>query len=207
LAVAFTQPKFSWGPGVEMRYNSTHTLILSAAMDAFLRQKEGPNAHLWDMVFNEVYKPIGILHAPMKHTIESDGSRGIPLMFIGLYPTADDVAKIAQLFHNGGAFNGEQLLSANLTAAAMYRTADQGLRGSVGYDNRYGLSRYLMSFWSVPWSDGAACTVRVPNMDGLGGQTVVLLPNGVTVYRFTHSNDYNREPLVQVGAAAGGMCH
>jgi hypothetical protein len=207
LAAAFAEGRFSWGPGAEMRYNSIHTFVLSAAMDAFLKQKEGPNAYLWDIVFNEVYKPIGIRHAPMMHTIESDGSRGIPLMFIGLLPTADDVAKIAQLFHNGGAFDGQQLLSANLTTAAMYRTADQGLRGAANWDNQYGMSRYLMSFWSIPWSDGAGCNVRVPYMSGLGGNAVVLLPNGITVYRFTHSNDYDANALVQAGAAAGGMCH
>jgi hypothetical protein len=206
LNVAFTEPAYSWGPGVEMRYNSIHTFILSAAMDAFLKQKEGPDAHLWDMVFNEVYKPIGIMHAPMKHTIEPDGSRGIPQMFIGLYPTADDVAKLAQLFHDGGMFNGQQLLSANLTAIAMYRTANQGMRAYAGYDNQYGMSRYLMSFWSLPWSDGKGCNTRVPHMSGLGGNVVALLPNGLTVYRFTHANDYDANPLQEVGAAAGGMC-
>jgi hypothetical protein len=63
-----------------------------------------------------------------------------------------------------------------------------------------------MSFWSIAWSDGAGCTVRVPYMSGLGGQVVVLLPNGVTAYRFTHANDYDRDPLIQAGAAGGGMC-
>ena len=206
LQAAFTSPRFSWGPGVEMRYNSIHTFILSAAMDAFLKQKEGPNAHLWDMVFNEVYEPIGIRHAPMMHTIESDGSRGIPYMDVGLYLTADDIAKIAKLYHDGGAFNGQQLLSPALTAAALYRTADHGLRGSAGWDNPFGMSRYLMSFWSVPWSDGAGCNARVPYMSGLGGNAVALLPNGVTVYRFTHSNDYDANPLIQAGAAGGHMC-
>jgi hypothetical protein len=46
----------------------------------------------------------------------------------------------------------------------MYRTADQWLRGSVPYDNQFGLSRYLLAFWSAPWSDGAGCNVRIPYM-------------------------------------------
>lgn len=60
-----------------MRYNTTVTFTLAAAMDAFLEQKAGPNAHLWDMVVDEVYRPIGILHAPTMHTLEPDGSRGL----------------------------------------------------------------------------------------------------------------------------------
>lgn len=206
LALAFTQGKYSWGPGVETRYNSMHTFILSAAMDAYLKQQEGPNAHLWDMVVNEVYKPIGIAHAPMMHTIESDGSRGIPFMDVGLYPTADDAAKIATLFQNGGSFNGQQLLSANLTATALYRTTNQGLRGSAVYDNGFGESRYLMSFWSLPWSDGAGCDVRIPYMNGAGGNLVALLPNGVSVFRFTHANIYDPTPMIIGGAKLGDMC-
>src|SRR4029079_7507478 len=101
LDVAFQEGAYTWGPGVEVRYDALHTLILAAAMDAFLKQKEGPNAHLWDMVADEVLKPIGIAHAPMMHTIEGDGSRGIPYMDVGLYPTFDDIAKIAQLLQDG----------------------------------------------------------------------------------------------------------
>jgi CubicO group peptidase (beta-lactamase class C family) len=206
LKVAFTQGKYSWGPGTEMRYENLHYVILSAAMDAYLKQKEGPSAHLWDMVVGEVYAPIGIAHAPMMHTIESDGSRGIPLMAYGLYPTADDTAKIAQLLQNGGKFNGQQLLSASLTAAALYQTANRGLRGSVIYDNQFGSSRYLMSLWSVAWSDGAGCTTRVPYMLGAGGSLVALLPNGVTAFRYTDSNNEDVNPLVHAGANLGGMC-
>jgi len=32
-----------------LRYNSTHTFVLAAAMDAFLKRQAGPNAHLWGM--------------------------------------------------------------------------------------------------------------------------------------------------------------
>src|SRR5947208_6770616 len=51
-------------------------------------------AHLWDMVSNEVFQPIGISHAPMQHTLEPNGARGIPLLAFGFFPTIDDVAKL-----------------------------------------------------------------------------------------------------------------
>src|SRR5207249_245250 len=55
LAIAFSYGKYAWGPGEVLRYNSTQTFILAAAMDAFLKQKEGAGAHLWDMVTHEVF--------------------------------------------------------------------------------------------------------------------------------------------------------
>jgi len=207
LNVAFTQPKYSWGPGVEMRYDSMHTFILSAAMDAYLKQQEGPNANIGDMLVNEVYAPIGIAHAPLMRTTESNGTEGIPFMAYGLYPTADDTAKLAQLLQNGGSHNGQQILSASLLQTALYQTTNQGLRGYSGYDNVYGQSRYLMSFWSLPWSDGANCTARVPYMNGAGGNLIALLPNGVTVFRYSDSNNYDATPLIQAGANLGNMCH
>lgn len=106
LARAFEQGKYSWGPGVEMRYDSMHSFILSAAMDAYLKQKEGPNANLRDMLINEVYRPIGIAHFPIMVTAESDSRNAIPFMAFGAYPTADDSAKIAMLLQNDGNFNG-----------------------------------------------------------------------------------------------------
>ena len=80
----FSYSKYPWGRGEVVRYNTVVTFVLAAAMDAYLKRKEGPNAHLWDMVTEEVYRPIGIFHTPMMHTIEPDGSRGLPLLGFGL---------------------------------------------------------------------------------------------------------------------------
>ena len=112
LDVSFSYGKYSWGPGEVLRYNSTQTFVLAAAMDSFLKRRAGPNAQLWDMVVSEVFQPIGIFHAPMMHTVEADGGRGIPLLAIGLYPTIDDIAKLTTLLQNGGRYQDRQLLSA-----------------------------------------------------------------------------------------------
>jgi hypothetical protein len=88
----------------------------------------------------------------------------------------------------------------------MYRTANQGLRGFRNYDNMFGEHRYLMAFHSVPWSDGAGCTTRVPSMQGYGGQLVVLLPNGVTAFRYAHANKYDTTPMIRAAASLGPMC-
>jgi hypothetical protein len=63
-------------------------------MDSFLKRQAGAHAQLWDMVVADVFRPLGIVYAPMIHTQEVDGRRGIPLLSVGLYPTIDDVAKL-----------------------------------------------------------------------------------------------------------------
>ena len=112
LDAAFAYPKYPWARNEVFRYNTTHTFVLAAAMDAYLKCREGPTAHMWDMVVEEVYRPIGVFHAPMLHTIEADGSRGVPILGYGLYPTIDDVAKLTTLLQNGGRHDGRQLLPA-----------------------------------------------------------------------------------------------
>jgi hypothetical protein len=69
-------------------------------MDSYLKSKEGVQANLWDMVIEEVFNPIGIIHAPIMHRREPDGSRGVPHLLSGFYPTADDTAKITMLLQN-----------------------------------------------------------------------------------------------------------
>src|SRR5262249_3862699 len=118
LDVAFSYPKYPWSRGEAFRYNPTQTFVLAPTMDAFLKGRAGQKAHLWDMVVDEVSRPIGIFHAPMLHTIETDGSRGVPILGFGLSPTIDDIAKLATLFQNGGRHDGVQLLPATRNAAA-----------------------------------------------------------------------------------------
>ena len=90
LALAFSYDKYPWGPGEVLRYSSVNTFVLAVAMDSFLKRQAGPEAHLWEMVVAEVFQPIGIFHLPARHTQEADGSRGIPPLGYGLYPTIAD---------------------------------------------------------------------------------------------------------------------
>src|SRR5262245_65876827 len=118
---AFTFGRYPWPRGEVVRYNSAITFVLAAAMDAYLKQKAGPNAHLWGVVTDEVYRPIGILHEPTMHTLEANGSPGIPLLGYGLTPTIDDVAKLTTLLQQGGRHDGVKLLGAGAVGDAPYR--------------------------------------------------------------------------------------
>ena len=171
-------------------------------MDAFLKQKAGPNAHLWDMVASEVLEPISIFHGPMMHTVEAGGARGIPLLAFGFYPTLDDVAKLTTLLQDGGRYDGQQVLSASRLAAALYRTAAMGL--PTGWKNRFGDARYHLSFWSVPYRTTTGCFFQIPYMWGYGGNFVELMPNGVSAFRFADSNDL--ESTIVAGEAIRPFC-
>ena len=99
---------------------------------------------------------------------------------------------------------GQQILSLELTKLALAKGEDQGLHASW-YDSANGQSKYKLSFWSVAWGDGN-CIQRVPYMSGYGGNTVALLPNGITAFRFADEDDYNPFPLINAAARLAPMC-
>jgi CubicO group peptidase (beta-lactamase class C family) len=204
LDIGFSYDKYPWGSGEVFRYNSTHTFVLAAAMDSFLKRRAGPNAHLWNMVVTEVFHPIGILHTPMMHTLETDGGRGIPLLAFGLYPTIDDIAKLTTLLQNGGRYQGRQLLSASKLAEALFNAETTGL--PTGAKNRFGDALYHLSFWSVPYRTNNGCSFQIPYMSGYGGNLVVLLPNGISAFRFADGFNFDVESMVLAGEAVRSFC-
>ena len=51
-------PSYPWGPGEYARYRDRDIFTGSAAMESLLRSKEGPDADLWQMMVDEVYRPM-----------------------------------------------------------------------------------------------------------------------------------------------------
>ena len=198
LAIAFDYNNYPWPPGEIARYNSINTFLLSAAMDAFLKSQEGPKADIWDMVVEEVYRPIGVQHAPIMRTFEPDGSKGLPIFGYGLYPTVDDVAKITTLLQNGGLHEGQQLLHPGKLAEALYQTEMTGF--PAGQPNEVGQYRYNSSYWGIPYRDHDGELFIVPHMMGFGGNLVVLNPNGLTAFRFSDAHNYDVASMVRAAA-------
>jgi hypothetical protein len=58
-----------------------------------------------------------------------------------------------------------------------------------------------MSFWSVPYRTATGCLFQVPYMFGYGGNFVVLLPNGVSAFRFADGGNFDLESMVLAGEA------
>lgn len=184
LGAAFAAADYSWGPNEVVRYTSSQTFVLSAAMDAYLKTMEGPDADLWTTMTEEVFRPIGIHHMTMMEIPNDGGST--PLMSSGLRLTVDDVAKITTLLQNSGRHNGEQILHAARTNDALYRTGElAGL--PTGKSFRDGDQAYHSSFWSIPHRTANGTYFQVPFMSGAGGITIFLTPNGVSTFVFTDS--------------------
>jgi CubicO group peptidase (beta-lactamase class C family) len=199
LDIAFSYGDYPWGPGEVARYNSINTFILSAAMDAFLKSKEGPDADIWEMVLTEVLKPIGIFRAPIMRTIEPDGSKGLPIFGYGLYPNVDDVAKLSILLQNGGRHKGRRLLHSGRLAEALCRTNVTGL--PTGERDEYGEVTYYLAFNDLPFRCKDGRVRRIPVSTGFGGNHWVLLPNGITTFRFCDANKYGVGSMIDVAEA------
>jgi Beta-lactamase len=199
LDASFAFGKYPWGPGEVFRYNSSHTVVLGAAMYGFLKRQAGPQAHLWERVAEEVFRPIGLFQAPMLHWPGAEGEPGLPHLSGGFYLTIDDVAKLATLLHNGGRHQGQQLLSAAKLAEALYQTKAMGLPTLL--QNWFGVGRYHLSFWSVPYRTATGCVFQIPFASGRGGNVMVLLPNGITAFRFADGGHFDVSAMVLAGEA------
>ena len=125
----------------------------------------------------------------------------MPQFWVGLYPTVDDVAKLAILLQNGGQHQGQQLLHAGKLAEALRQTEVAGL--PTGEFNDYGEGAYHMSFWSMPYRSAAGDTVQIPYMSGFGGNRVILNPNGTITFQFADAHVYGFESMVKVAEGLG----
>ena len=148
-------------------------------------------------VVAEVFQPIGIFHAPMMHTPEADGEPGIPHLSVGLYPTIDDVAKLATLLQHGGRHQGHQLLSAAKLAEALYQTKVMGLPSRCRTGSAW--AAITCRFGRCPIAPPPGASSRSPYAAGWGGNVVVLLPNGISAFRFADGDHYDVNTMVLAG--------
>jgi hypothetical protein len=111
----------------------------------------------------------------------------------GLWWIQDDIAKIATLLNNnGGMLDGMHLLHPDLLAAAMQQNPDD--RG-MDIDRR---RKYNNAFWAWRYGqvEGFDCEFWVPEMLGVSGNAVVLMPNGLTYYYFSDNRQFTWDAAV-----------
>lgn len=209
LRATFDSPNYPWGPGEVVRYNSAHTFVLAVAMDRFYKQQEGPDADLWQMLNEEVYRPIGIRWLPAIRVPYQDGRPGVVPMGWGILPTVDESAKIARLFHNGGKWRGQQLLYGPGVRAMYGRTspdaryvAGHWVQGQPGIWNRV---HYRDAAWSTSFEENG-CRVIVPWMEGLGGNFVATMPSGQILIRYADANLFDVGALALTGMRLESQC-
>lgn len=199
LAAAFDAPRRA-APGTTWVYRSSDHFILTHAMQAFVRDREGPGADIFDLVVREVYGPLGI--GPGFHSVlrTADGGwRGDPFGFSGLFFTPDDIAKLTVFLNvDRGRIGGRQVLHRATLDAALQR-----IPGRRGFQTGTPSGFYQHGFFGariVPEGTSATRAFWAPHMSGFGGIIFALLPNGVTYH---YSSDNNQ--FVFHGAAIEAM--
>lgn len=189
-------------PGRAFNYASTNTFVLSYALNEYVKSREGPGADYWEMVREEVLRPLGIPHLPLVRTREGGDEMGVPVMGWGAYPTVGEAAKIGQLFHDEGAFQGVQLLNKYKIREALYRTSRPGLSAGISFGHQ---EYYLHSMW-ITALNLLGCPVSSSSMRGHGGNHVIVLPSGITAIRFGDHNNYDVAPMVAVAEFYKSSC-
>jgi CubicO group peptidase (beta-lactamase class C family) len=185
-------------PGEAFEYATTNTFVLSRALENYVRAREGPDVHYWDLVHDDVLVPIGADDFRVLHTRDPQVSDRIPLLGYGAVPSLDTAAKISALIANEGQHEGRQLLDRDRIREALGRTDWPG----YPIDET---TRYRHSFWSTDVQTDR-CTVPVTYMQGHGGNHVVFLPSGAIVVRFMDEQDMDVAPLVRAVERVRSSC-
>ncbi len=185
---------YPWGPGVVYRYRDRDFHLLGMAANGFLQAMRGSDANIWSFLEAEVFRPIGIFHAPIVRTIEADGVKGIPWFHAGYYPTLDDIAKISLLYQEHGRYGDKQILHSGgvaqifTTEGALVKDYDHSLESAFNetvpdyFKREKGL--YKMGFHYVPFVNDDGTTGHAPAMQGFSSTTAILHPNGIVSIRF-----------------------
>lgn len=181
---------YPWEPGTVMRYRDQDHYLLGIAIDRFLKSVRGPTADAWQMLQDEVLRPIGIAHAPTVRTREP-GERDGPAWFnAGYYPTLDDLAKIALLYQDEGRHGGQQILHRELTRQllaaheAIDKKGDRSLGAPAVSADEPPADLYKMGFHFTPYVGSRSRKLHyLPTMSGFGDNEVILFPGRVVAIR------------------------
>jgi len=197
---------YPWEPGRVMRYRDHDFFMLGLAVDGFVKAMRGPQADAWNMVAEEVLRPIGISHSPLVRTREPGGKDGPAWFSAGYYPTLDDLAKIALLFQDHGVHDGKQLLHRRLTDATLEArdALDKDGDGSDGLpvvrDGEKPANLYRMAFHFTPFT-GSASGKRhyLPTLSGYGENIVTLFPGRIVSIRTAKVGEIPEGEQAEVG--------
>ena len=188
-------------PGQKFNYASANLMVLSYAMQRYVEEKEGPGVLYWDLVRENVLKPIGAEYFCVLHTIEEE-EKAIPVLGLGALPTIDEAAKIALLFANEGQHEGQQILPRERVREAFGKSSSW-----PGYstNNDFRGANYRHSFWSKTIKT-PRCTVEATYMLGFGENYVVFLPGKTIIFRFLDEHDLDIDKLIKRVAALRPAC-
>ena len=189
---------FNWPnkdlPGTTWVYRTSDTFIVTRAMQNYLQTQTGGNDDIFKYVVDQIYQPLGLGPGFFSSKRTSDNNwQGQAEGGYGLWFIPDDIAKLGTfLLLEGGKINGEQILHPELLSGSLQQDpSDRGMRIRTDryYNNAFWAQRYGheqgfdCEFWTVDWQ-------------GISGNVVVLMPNGVIYYYFSDNQEFVMSPAI-----------
>ena len=204
---------YPWKTGEVFRYAAYDPVVLAVALSELYRSKEGADADLWDMMNNEVFKPIGIANVPIRLSLPDAEGRQIPIFGNGMFVTLEEVAKMVSLIRANGKFRNLQILNAKLLKDSFASTVLQSAYPTGWITNTGDETHYFRSLWIAPYQATEGCTVPILQMSGAGGNAVVLMPNDITALRFASGPDedddndtWDQTPMIRAADSIRSLC-
>lgn len=179
---AFLSLPVAYEPGTHFLYNSGATYILSAIVQSLTGET------VLDYLTPRLFEPLGI-QDPVWETCP----RGINTGGWGLNTTTEDIARFGQFCLQLGAWQGQQLLSAEwITAATSFQVPNAGSgMGDNANDNQNDWAQgYGYQFWR--------CRHNVYRGDGAFGQYCIVMPDQDAVLAITSGVENMQSVLDQV---------
>ena len=152
-------------PGTHFLYNTMGTYVLSAIVTKVTGQTA------LDYLRPRLFEPLGIMNPRWDSSAEGNSLGGY-----GLYLRTEDMAKLGQLYLQGGKWNGKQLVPRTWVQQASSRQIANEREGhaKIGPDWVEG---YGFQFWR--------CRHNAYRADGAGGQFIVVMPDQDAVVAIT----------------------
>jgi CubicO group peptidase (beta-lactamase class C family) len=148
-------------PGTHFVYNTGATYLLSAILHRLTGER------LLDYLTPRLLAPLGITHAAWEQDPD-----GIDTGGFGLSITTEEMAAFGQLYLQGGAWEGQQLVPAEWVAAATSKQVPNGPHDWPEWNQGYGYQ-----FWQ--------CRHGAYRADGAFGQYIVVWPEKDLVITMT----------------------
>jgi hypothetical protein len=212
MSAAFALQRSHAEPGSKWIYQSSATFVVTQAMNAFLRQQRGNGADIFDLVRDDVYVPLRVSAGGLTTIRTANSPSGAPAGYYGLFFSRDDLAKIGVFLNAGtGVIGGTPVLDATRLKEALFRTTTAASVGVpiIGTSRTSAMGalqlgsnrprssntrRYAHGFWGRQMTATEfpqhSCDFWVSLMSGYGGNTVLLLPNGVVSYVFSDGMEF-----------------
>jgi len=199
-------------PGTKWIYQSSATFVLTQAMNAFLQQKRGQDADIFNLVRDDIYKPLQLTAGALTTIRTSNSPHGAPSGYYGLFLAKDDISKLGNFLNDsGGIIDNTQVLEPTRLKEALFRSSNAFETGvpilgtnsasalgapqsGSGHAASANTRRYAHGFWGKQITTAEfpeyQCDFWISLMAGYGGNIVALLPNGVTFYIFSDGKEF-----------------